>query len=256
MDAKQILRHIDDGANYYISLFGHADHMELVDNGCYTYVMPKEGQPGITFVYNIHLESLPLRVQEEKITEIKSLNMPIWFDLLASDELFRLMFGKEKIHHQTVFDEHDEVYQAILPEEKPDYSSILGNANIVRVRTAEEFTLWAKITNDVLSGGYSDIHPVYHYPLCQKGLLKCIILYKNDVPAAVAAIADNSGIASLEFVATIPEMRRQGLAQTVCAKAVEDAFNDGAKIITVRAVDAVAKKIYESLGFSSYNHAL
>jgi ribosomal protein S18 acetylase RimI-like enzyme len=86
--------------------------------------------------------------------------------------------------------------------------------------------------------------------------MQCFVLYKNDIPAAVAAVMDNNGIASLEFVATIREMRRQGLSRVVCERAIEDAFINGARILTVRAVDAVARGLYESLGFSCYNHAL
>lgn len=256
MNAKQIIKHIDDGANFYVSLFGNAEHMEMVDNGFYTYVRPKEGQPGISFVFNVRLENLPVQTQKEKITEIKALGMPIWLDLLASDELHNMLFGKQKVHAQTTFAENDEVYMALMPDEKLDYPLMPDNIIVVKVNTSEEFKLWAKITNDLLSGGYPDMHPFYHYPLCQNGLMKCYILYKNNTPAAVATIMNNKGFASLEFVATVPEMRRHGLAQTVCVKAVDDAFADGAEIITVRAINAAATKLYQSLGFKIYNYAM
>jgi len=67
---------------------------------------------------------------------------------------------------------------------------------------------------------------------------------------------DNNGIASLEFVATIPEMRRQGFARKVCEKAVGDSFLDGAKIVTVRAIDAVSGKLYQTMGFEAYNYLI
>ncbi|MEA4831225.1 MAG: hypothetical protein VB118_01250 [Oscillospiraceae bacterium] len=80
MDKQQIIRYIDDGANFYISLFGNAEHIEMVDNGFYMYVRPKQGQHGISFVFNIRLENLPVQNQKEKIAEIKALGMPIWLD--------------------------------------------------------------------------------------------------------------------------------------------------------------------------------
>ena len=69
-------------------------------------------------------------------------------------------------------------------------------------------------------------------------------------------VIDNDGIASLEFVATVPEMRRRGFAREVCEKAIYDAFMDGAKIVTVRAINAVAGKVYQSIGFKAYNYAI
>ncbi|MDD4495112.1 MAG: GNAT family N-acetyltransferase [Eubacteriales bacterium] len=256
MDKQQIIKYIDDGANFYISLFGNAEHMKMVDNGFYTYVKPKEGQFGISFVFNVRLENLSVQTQKEKITEIKALGMPVWLDLLASDELHTMLFGKHKVHAQTTFAENDEVYMALLPDEKPDYPSISDGIRVIKVKTPDEFELWVKIINDLLHGGYPDMHPIYHYPLCQKGLMNCCILYKNDTPSAVAAIMNNKSITSLEFVATVPEMRRQGLAQIVCAKAIDDAFADRAEIITVRAINAVASKLYQSLGFKIYNYAI
>lgn len=256
MTTQQIIRHIDDGANFYVSLFGTAEHMEMVDNGFYTYVKPKEGQAGISFIYNVRLENLSLETQKEKIAEIKALGMPIWLDLLASNELHCMMFGREKTHGQTTFAENDEVYMALLPDEKSNYSAMSDDVRIEKVKTSEEFEQWAKITNDLLHGGYPDIHPIYHYPSCQKELMDCYVLYKNNASAAVCAIMDNNGVDSLEFVATVPEMRRQGLAQTVCAKTIDDIFADGAEVITVRAINAVASKLYQSLGFKIYNYAI
>lgn len=100
------------------------------------------------------------------------------------------------------------------------------------------------------------MHPVYHYPLCEKGLMQCYVLYDGDIPVSVASIMNNNGIASLELVATIPEMRRRGFSKTVCEKAVCDTFSSGAKIITVRAVNAAAGRLYQSMGFKVYNYAL
>ncbi len=252
MTNHDILKHIDDGANFYLRLFGNAEHMETVDTGYYTYVKPKQGQPGITFVYDIRLEHLPVEIQREKAAEIKALKMPIWLDLLASDQLHKLIYDKGKIHKQTI-DDSDEVYMAMLPYDQLPFQATTDDIKIVKVQTAVEFVQWAELTNRLLNGGYPDIHPIYHYPLCQKGLMKSYILYKNNTPAAVAATTDNNGADSLEFVATVHQMRRMGLARTVCAKAISDALYDSAKIITVRAVNAAARDLYASLGFQIYN---
>lgn len=253
MTDHEIVRYIDSGANYYVSLFGNAPHMKKVDREYYSYIEPKTDEYGISFVYNVHIDDLPLDRKKEVISEIKSLRMPVWLDLISSDETFFLFFGKEKLHGQTVFAENDEIYMAVLPEEKTD---CCGTDNsIIKVRSAQEFAVWAQIANDVLSGGAPDIHPAHHFPLCEKGMLNCYMMYRDNTPVSVAAIMNDHNIASLEFVATIPEMRRKGLARAVCEKAVCDAFSNGAKIVTVRAINLAAANLYRSVGFKAYNYA-
>lgn len=254
MTERDIVKHISDGANYYVSMFGKAEHMEIIDKEFYSYVKPRANEHGISIIYNIHIDNLPFEKQQDLVAEIKALHMPFWLDLFAPDDVFFLFFDKNKVHGQTEFADNDEIYMALLPHEKTEPS--VQNEKIVKVQSPEEFAAWAKIANDVLANGYPDMHPVYHYPLCRDNIMKCYILYNQNVPVAVASIMDNNGIASLEFVATIPEMRRHGFARAVCERAVQDAFIDGAKIVTVRAIDAVAGKLYESIGFNAYNYVI
>ena len=254
MTERDIIKHISNGANYYVSLFGKAEHMEIIDKGCYSYVKPKTDEYGISMIYNVHLEKLSPEERKVHISEMKELQMPIWLDLTVSDEVFFQVFGENKVHRQTTFDDNDEIYMALLPEEK-EISSV-SEEKIIRIQTQEEFAVWAKIANDMLANGAPDMHPVYHYPLCKDGIMKCYIAYNQSVPVAVASVMDNSGIASLEFVATIPEMRRRGYAKRVCERAVSDAFTDGAKIVTTRAINLVSGMLYQTIGFKAYNYVI
>ena len=81
--------------------------------------------------------------------------------------------------------------------------------------------------------------------------MPCYIGYYQGKPVAVSAILNNNGKSSLEFVATLDNFRKKGLARALCQKTVEDAFANGAKIITTRA-SADAKSLYTSLGFKIY----
>ena len=254
MTDREIVKYISDGANYYVSLFGTAEHMEIIDKEFYSYVRPKTDEHGISFIYNVHMDNLPPEEQQVLVSEIKKLQMPIWLDLTVSDEVFFLVFGRNKVHGQNVFDENDEIYMALLADKKK--TDFVCNPKVVKVQSEEEFAVWAKIANDVLANGYPDMHPVYHYPLCRDDIMRCYVAYNHDKPVAVASAIANNGIASLEFVATVPEERRKGFAKTVCKQAVEDAFADGAKIVTVRAINAVAGKLYQSMGFKAYNYAI
>ncbi len=261
MTEQEIVKHINDGAKHYIRMFAHAEHMETYEKEYYSYIKPKEGEHGICFVYDIKIENLSKEKQQKLVEEIKELQMPIWLDLDASDDVFQMVFGREKVHGQTMFAEEDEKYMAVSAEEwqkmgKADKQKEKWNARVTKVTSAEEFAVWSKINNDVLAGGFADIHPVYHYSLCAKELLNCYIAYDGDMPVAVAGIMNNEGVASLEFVATMPEARRKGFAQAVCEWTVEETFAAGAKIITVRAANLSAGKLYEKIGFKAYNYAL
>jgi hypothetical protein len=58
MTDKEIPGYINDGANYYVSLFGKAEHMNCVEKDNYSYVFPKDGEKGIGFVYNVKIDGL------------------------------------------------------------------------------------------------------------------------------------------------------------------------------------------------------
>lgn len=251
MTNKEIIQHIDDGANYYVGLFGEAVHMEKIDKEFYSYVKPKAGEQGISFIYNVRINALPTEQMKTVIDEMKSMNMPIWFGMNLSDETAYIFSGKKPTHEKREPKEDDEVYLAMLPEEKIEYQE--NNYKIIKVHTAEEFAVWARMVNDILAGGHTDIHLVNHFIWCEKMGVKCYILYHNDIPASVTAIMNNNGAASLEFVGTAPEMRRKGYAKAVCEKAVSDAFADGTSIITIRAINRSAARLYQSIGFTAYN---
>ena len=250
MTNKEIIKHIDDGANYYVGLFGEAVHMEKVDKEFYSYVKPKEGEQGISFIYNVHINDLPTEEMKKVIDEIKSMNMPTWLGMNLSDEAAYIYFGKKPAQERREPGEDDEVYLAMLPEEKTEYHE--NDHKIIKVSTVEEFAVWAQTAKDILAGGHTDIHPVNHFVWCEKMGMKCYILYHGSTPVSVASIMDNNGVDSLEFVGTIPEMRRKGFARAVCEKAVSDAFADGASIITIRAINRAAARLYQSVGFKIY----
>ena len=123
-------------------------------------------------------------------------------------------------------------------------------------KTRRIFARWAALANGGFDSAYACIHPVHHYPLCERGAIRCYYIEKDGQVVAVAAIMREGADASLEFVATAPGHRRQGLASGVCAAAIEDAFARGAEIVTLRAGNEGTKELYTSLGFRIFNEAL
>ena len=256
MTEQEIIRCVDDGANFYLCFFGNAVHMDYHSNRFYSYIQPKQGEHGVKFAFDVKLEHLSEKEQLEKISELKSLKMPVWWDLQPSDSLYRLINGKDK--GKTIFepDNGDELYMAILPNEHINQETALDNVVVKKVDTPVAFAEWVKAVNNIMFGGYTDIHPVNHYHLCEKGMINCFTCYYNGVGVAFASVMDNENICSLEFVATDPNYRRQGFATAVCSEAMTYSFNNGAKIITLRALQPGTKELYTSLGYKIYNYAL
>ena len=256
MTEHEIIRHIDEGANFYLDFFANAQHMERVDTGHYCFTRPLPGNHGIVFAYNVRVEGLPKKEQRKKIREIKRLKMPIWWNLQSSEALYRLIHKKPKKNVSFASDDGDELYMAVTTPEQIPSANFSDGARAKEVDSADVFAVWANFANNYLYGGYQDIHPQHHFHACQSGIMICYLAYKDGKPVASCAILNNVGICSLEFVATHPDYRRQGLAKALCAKAMKSAFNSGASFISVRADAPGTRELYTSLGFKIYNHAL
>jgi GNAT superfamily N-acetyltransferase len=252
MHNPEIMKRIDDGANFYLRQLGNASHMEYVNNGCYSMIYPKVGQEGGRSLFEVTLDDLSDEEARQTIAEIQALDMHIWWGLCLSDRIADMVWGKDRpILTPEQHENDEEFYMAILPEEKPIYGKAGDGIDVRPVETVQEFGIWADICNTVLHGGYPIVHRVNHFDICKAGIMPCYIGYYQGTPAAVSATLKNDGLSSLEFVATLEGFRKKGLARAVCQLAVEEAFSKGSQIVTLRAFPD-AKNLYQSLGFRIY----
>ena len=127
MDAREILRHIDEGANHFLLTLADGPHMTATDGGGFTVIRPKDGQEGVSFVCRLQLEGLSRAESAALITRAKATGLPVWFPLLATDAQFQLFFGRERIHSAAPAAD-DEVYLAMLPGEM----AVLPSTHAVR----------------------------------------------------------------------------------------------------------------------------
>lgn len=250
MEKAEIGRHIDDGANFYLRVLGDAEHMEYIDNGFYSIIRPKAGQQGGRSVFRIRLEHLPDNALEEKVREIKELNMHTWWGMGLSERMMKAVFGEDRPRPATETND-EEGCMALLCDGKTHYEIPEMPVALKKVDNSEDFKRWADICNMVLHDGYPIMHPVNHYHLSEKGIMSCYIAYYEGAAAGVCSVIYNRDTASLEFVCTLEEYRRKGLAGAVCAKAVMEAFDRGSKIITLRSLPE-AKRMYGKMGFVLY----
>jgi GNAT superfamily N-acetyltransferase len=252
MEKGEIIHHIDAGANYYLRLLGDASHMTYRSNPNYDLIQPKGGEQGVSCVFNIRLDHLPEVELEQKVSEIKQLNLHIWWGVGLSERMLDAIWKGQPRPVSLPEPNDDEACMALLPEEKPIYEAPSSVISVKRVQQLEDFRTWAGICNQVLHDGYGVVHPANHYHLCESGKMPCYLGFDENTPASAAAIINNQDSSSLEFVATLQEHRRKGLAKAVCSRAIDDAFGQGDKIITLRA-SPEGKGLYRGLGFKIYS---
>lgn len=123
MNRAEIIKHVDDGANFYLKILGNAKHMEYIDNGYYSIIRPKEGQEGGNSIFNIRLEHLPDEDLVEKVNEIKSLGLHTWWGLNLSERLNNVIFGENQPVPATETND-EEGLMALLPNDLPEYEEM------------------------------------------------------------------------------------------------------------------------------------
>ena len=78
---------------------------------------------------------------------------------------------------------------------------------------------------------------------------RCALAYLNGIPAGVGVTMPMMGVCELAAVATLPALRRQGVAKTLCSFLVKDHFEGGGDLVWLSAGNAIAQATYESIGF-------
>lgn len=251
MERSEIHKHINDSANYYLRLLGDAVHMEYTDNGIYDKITPITGEKIGTSVFNIRVEHLPDTELQQKVDEIKELDLHTWWGFNLSRRMADAIWPDLSRAELLPEPNDEEACLALLPEEWPIHRVPGESITVTQVTGHEDFKIWAELNNRIMHGGYPVMHPDNHFHLCERGLIDCYIANYKGEPAAVCAIMNNGLISSLEFVATSEEYRRQGLAEAVCIEAINVAFSRGALILSTRGIGP-SKKLFIKLGFTVY----
>jgi ribosomal protein S18 acetylase RimI-like enzyme len=83
----------------------------------------------------------------------------------------------------------------------------------------------------------------------QSGKVRCALAGLDGMPAGVGVMMPMSGISELVGVATLPALRRRGVAATLCSFLVKDHFTGGGELVWLSAGDALAQATYERIGF-------
>lgn len=248
MDKKQRMNYMYEGGNFYLWVMGDAAHMEHIDNGVYEIMKPLKGYVGPASIFNIRTDHLSDADLEKVVKSIQDMNMHTWWPFNPSESLMKVLY-KDK---PRPVDDGFELYACMLSDEMPVYPPCPIEITVRRVTNLNEFEIWCRIDIENEHNGFKVFDAKNHFHLIENGKMRCYLGYYNGIPVTTAAILYNNGIASLEFVSTVPEYRQKGIAKAVCKMAIQEAFHDGARLITIRSINN-GHKLGTALGFSYLN---
>jgi len=90
----------------------------------------------------------------------------------------------------------------------------------------------------------------------ENGSLRCALAHLDGIPAGVGVTMPMLGICELVGVATLPALRRRGVAATLCSVLTKDHFERGGDLVWLSAGDAIAQATYERIGFRNVDFRL
>ena len=241
---NEALSYIDMGADFYLRVMGDAEHMELRDNGLYETMQSRGDINNLASVYNMRLEGLSSDALVDVIDEIRELRMHTWWPLSASDRVLLAIHGKIPAYTPDDF----EIYGIMPPGELPEYAATPAHVKIERVETLGNFAVWCDLDNNTEHHGTVIFHAQNHMHLIESGKLTAFLGLVDGVHVATCGILNNNGIASLEFVSTLPDFRKRDLAAALCQNALRYTFSRGTKVVTTRAIGS-GRTLCKALGF-------
>lgn len=239
---------------YYLEVLAIPPHMERYDDGMCAWIKPKEGKLGPACVYKVMFQGKTDEEIHEKIRIYREKGAPdVWLLTPLSAPLhIRKILAEEGLVEPEPPAVSD-LGMALLPEQMNDvWKNVACTSDIVvkRVNHPEEFVTWTDIVNPILHGCQL-IAPESYYPLCESGKMVCYMGYDGNKPVTTLAAMNHEGNATLEFISTLPEHRKKGIATEICRAAIRQLANDGVYMISLRAFP-MGVSLYESLGFRSY----
>lgn len=129
-------------------------------------------------------------------------------------------------------------------------SSAPAGFEIARVESRSAFVVWVDVVNEALHG-WAMLDAEDYLPLVSREGVAFYLALRDGTPVSTAATIEDDEWASLEFVSTLREHRRQGAATALCLEALRRLRGRGFITVTLRASHP-AVPIYRKLAFRTY----
>lgn len=236
--------------NYYcyyeaFALSGVVEH----HRGPVNWIIPRTGKNGPYLVFNIKL------TEENAIQEINMLTDGIKKGTVPQNWIVTPDSTPTNI--KDILTEngfYDLSVNAAEPEpamllKKDDFKPCCEKNNIVcrQIEDKKDFAVWIKIVNTALHG-WDMIDAENYYTWVKNKRFRFYLGEIDGIPVSTAATIRNSNTASLEFVSTLEEYRRHGVAYAVNTKAITQLFDNGVSVVTLSGVEE-SVPLYKKIGF-------
>jgi GNAT superfamily N-acetyltransferase len=252
MENREIVEHIVHGMEYYMETLALPSHMEKYSDGMCSWIKPKDGAMGPEAVYRVNFGDNSDEQIRQILQSYRNQGLPDYWCItpLSAPNHIRDILVSLKILEANA---ENNPGMALFPDEYRGNRDCDKPASTITVRIVNnksDFRIWTDIANEVLHGCRL-LDPDQYYTLCESGKMGCFLGYRGEVPVSTSATINNNGSATLEFVATLPNYRKQGFAAAVCHAAIEQLIRENAYVITLRARE-MGVSIYKKLGFKVY----
>lgn len=247
---NNLIETIVKGSEIYFRAFALASNMYLHE-GDIEWIIPNQGEKGPAIVYKVQLSDTAEEVISALVPDLQAGKVPDYWvltPLSGPDVLADILVRKG---FKDITDNDEPQYgMALDMNELCNPSKLNNKVEIRKVKTLSDFAAWVNIANTALHR--CEILSAEHFAIWLEQKEMDIYLGIIDgVPVSTAATISSGKTASLEFVSTLEEYRNQGIAFTVCFRALQALQARGTEYVTLRCEFDVYK-LYEKMGFKPY----
>ena len=238
--------------NYYryYRIFGLSDIVELHE-GPVDWIIPKTNEVGPSLAFHIRLSKNRWQEELQELMEgIRSKSVPARWLITPDAEPHNIVeILKEKGFKNLSEDaENPEPGMMLYKSDFSPYSHLEKSKIVCKeIRTKEELAVWVEVVNTALHG-WEMIDAGHYSSWMEQDNIRFFLAEIDGIPVSTAATIQTGSTASLEFVSTLKEHRRQKAAITLCSRAIEALFDRGVETVTLSG-SSEAVSLYERLGF-------
>ncbi|HOG02023.1 MAG TPA: GNAT family N-acetyltransferase [Clostridia bacterium] len=251
MNSKQYIKTIVEGLEVYFRTFALADNMLHCQTDGVEWIAPSPNGKGPAIVFGTSLDDISEDRVRRLMPDLQNGKIPALWVLSP-------LFEPKNVRDTLIASG----FKDISSKEMPEYGMALDMKSLAnisapnkcvevkKVTSEADFRLWINVVNTALHGW--DLLTIEHYSIwLNRGELSFYLGYINGIPVSTAAAIQNGRTASLEFVSTLVQYRKQGAAYAVCLKTLQALRDKGIRTATLRSSHE-GFTLYKKLGFKPY----
>lgn len=250
MDKQYYIDCIVKGVIRYFHIFAQSGNIEN-HRGSLEWIKPIQGETGPSIVYGVKLkadEDIDMILKDIRDGIIPS----FWYILpdAAPGNIADILKEKGFVGEIPANPEEREYGMALDLQNTNEWINTNPSIKVKRVNDYSDFQHWIYIVNSALHR-CNLIDAEHYFTWVLQSNLSFYIGYLNGVPISTAATITDQDNASLEFVSTLEEYRRQGACTAVCVEALKQLKAQNIKTVILGS-SPEATSIYKRLGFVPY----